>query len=226
MKEIVSFNWFSLRQFGINGLKVNDLAILDLFLDSITIGSLDHAIIDGRDYWKFPYSLVLSELPLLGNPSEKTLKRCFSRLCKADVFYRCSGNTALQSVFIGLGDMGKNLLEADYCSLGNHGKPRTSISISFSDIHVSAAKARLFERDGHKCLKCGSLEWLTTDHVLPRSRGGRNDMINLQTLCFTCNMNKGDNYCDYRAEPPDVEELYIVRSAVDSAGKIKTNFNI
>jgi 5-methylcytosine-specific restriction endonuclease McrA len=31
---------------------------------------------------------------------------------------------------------------------------------------------------------------MTADHVIPRSRGGCNELENLQTLCITCNFKK------------------------------------
>jgi len=35
--------------------------------------------------------------------------------------------------------------------------------------------------------------FLTKDHVLPKSLGGRDGMKNLQTLCYICNQKKGSN---------------------------------
>lgn len=46
-------------------------------------------------------------------------------------------------------------------------------------------------RDGGKCVKCGSVEELTIDHVIPLSRGGYDIKENAITLCRTCNMRKG-----------------------------------
>lgn len=40
----------------------------------------------------------------------------------------------------------------------------------------------------------GRLVLMTMDHILPRSRGGGNDMDNLQTMCRECNTWKGDKY--------------------------------
>ena len=34
---------------------------------------------------------------------------------------------------------------------------------------------------------------LTVDHILPRSKGGKNIMENYQTLCVYCNQKKGNN---------------------------------
>jgi hypothetical protein len=49
----------------------------------------------------------------------------------------------------------------------------------------------VLERDGHRCLACGATTRLHVDHIKPVSRGGRNDLDNLQTLCVTCNARKG-----------------------------------
>lgn len=51
---------------------------------------------------------------------------------------------------------------------------------------------RLFKRDGYQCSYCGSKKNLTIDHILPKSRGGRNTWQNLITCCSGCNRIKGD----------------------------------
>jgi 5-methylcytosine-specific restriction endonuclease McrA len=33
---------------------------------------------------------------------------------------------------------------------------------------------------------------MTKDHILAISKGGKNNLENLQTLCFVCNINKGN----------------------------------
>jgi 5-methylcytosine-specific restriction endonuclease McrA len=59
---------------------------------------------------------------------------------------------------------------------------------------ISAAKrARIYRRDGHRCLICGAGEDLTLDHRVPIARGGGDHDSNLQTMCATCNLAKSDS---------------------------------
>jgi len=57
------------------------------------------------------------------------------------------------------------------------------------------------------CLKCGSTDDLTVDHVIPKSKGGGNNWKNLQTLCSECNQEKAELVIDYRSR----ERTLIVR---------------
>jgi len=52
---------------------------------------------------------------------------------------------------------------------------------------------KIYQRDGHKCKICGSIEKLCLDHVVPFSAGGKTEENNLQTLCKKCNSRKRDN---------------------------------
>ncbi len=51
-------------------------------------------------------------------------------------------------------------------------------------------RKRILDRDGHECRKCGSIQNLHIDHIIPLSRGGREDECNMQVLCRTCNLRK------------------------------------
>jgi hypothetical protein len=58
----------------------------------------------------------------------------------------------------------------------------------------------MLNRDGYKCLRCGSNKDLTVDHVIPIFQGGANNRSNIQTLCGKCNSSKGIKYKDYRSQ--------------------------
>lgn len=47
------------------------------------------------------------------------------------------------------------------------------------------------ERDGYRCVACGSTDELQIDHIHPVKHGGSDDMDNLQTLCGPHNREKG-----------------------------------
>ncbi|MCE2528320.1 MAG: HNH endonuclease [Acidimicrobiia bacterium] len=55
--------------------------------------------------------------------------------------------------------------------------------------------AILYRRQGGYCAGCDhhfQLRNLTIDHVVPSSKGGSNDIGNLQLLCHACNQLKAD----------------------------------
>lgn len=57
-------------------------------------------------------------------------------------------------------------------------------------------KDSLLYREGNRCAKCKcNLEKQkpTLDHIVPLSKGGTNDIINLQFLCYSCNQEKSNS---------------------------------
>lgn len=62
----------------------------------------------------------------------------------------------------------------------------------------------LFRRDNHICLYCGNHfapSQLTRDHIIPRSRGGKDSWTNVATACARCNHAKGARTPEEAAMP-------------------------
>lgn len=57
---------------------------------------------------------------------------------------------------------------------------------------------QVFQRDGWRCVSCGvkatdnDTVILHVDHINPRSKGGKNELENYQTLCDKCNIGKSN----------------------------------
>ena len=49
-----------------------------------------------------------------------------------------------------------------------------------------AAKAEVWERDGGRCILCGSPDAAPNAHFIPRSHGGLGTPENVVTLCMAC----------------------------------------
>lgn len=52
----------------------------------------------------------------------------------------------------------------------------------------------------NKCANCRSIEKLTKDHIIPISKGGTDDIENIQPLCRTCNGRKFTNTIKYEKQ--------------------------
>ena len=66
-------------------------------------------------------------------------------------------------------------------------------------------RAYVFHRNGHRCCYCGEQgNRLTLDHVIPKSRGGTDRVVNLTAACLKCNQLK-DNQLpeEFLADRPD-----------------------
>jgi len=58
----------------------------------------------------------------------------------------------------------------------------------------------IFKRDNFKCQYCGRSQQegavLEIDHIIPKSKGGTDDIDNLITSCRECNRGKGNHSLD------------------------------
>ena len=55
---------------------------------------------------------------------------------------------------------------------------------------------RILERDNYRCQECGATNkdtTLTIDHIVPLSRGGKDNEDNLWVLCEDCNFSKANH---------------------------------
>jgi 5-methylcytosine-specific restriction endonuclease McrA len=61
---------------------------------------------------------------------------------------------------------------------------------------MPAIRWQVFQRDNWKCAACGRNSQdgiiLQVDHILPRSKGGKDTLDNFQTLCNVCNLGKSN----------------------------------
>ncbi len=56
---------------------------------------------------------------------------------------------------------------------------------------ILLTRKNVIRRDSSRCQYCGGRDRLTIDHVLPKSRGGRDAWDNLVAACVPCNNRKG-----------------------------------
>ncbi len=64
--------------------------------------------------------------------------------------------------------------------------------VRYTRFKIKPTRLRILKRDGYTCVYCGNKKNITLDHVLPRSRGGNNDWLNLVACCSSCNKFKDD----------------------------------
>jgi len=74
-----------------------------------------------------------------------------------------------------------------------------------------SVKFEVLKNARHRCQLCGisaDQKALEPDHIIPRERGGSDDITNLQALCYSCNSMKRDrDDTDFR----NIEEEYSAR---------------
>lgn len=80
----------------------------------------------------------------------------------------------------------------------------------------------LYARDRHVCCYCGhqiKTHLLTIDHVMPKSRGGKNIWMNAVSACKPCNHSKADRTPEEAGMPmlyvpyvPNAQEKFIMKN--------------
>jgi 5-methylcytosine-specific restriction endonuclease McrA len=87
------------------------------------------------------------------------------------------------------------------------------------------SKRSVFIRDNYQCQYCGRRSTKPTiDHVIPRSKGGKNDWTNAVTACHECNNKKGDQTlraAGMKLIHPPREPQYMVYSTIITPTRMK-----
>jgi 5-methylcytosine-specific restriction endonuclease McrA len=90
-----------------------------------------------------------------------------------------------------------NLVKVKQFKANNRRKRRAAKNTSRGSF-TAKEFIELCERYGNSCLLCGVTGVvLEADHVVPLTKGGSNDISNIQPLCGTCNWRKFVNIVNY-----------------------------
>ncbi len=76
---------------------------------------------------------------------------------------------------------------------------RAYVRVPYKRVMIS--RKNILRRDRFRCQYCECRENLTVDHVVPRSKSGRDTWENLVTACTPCNNKKGDRTPDEAVMP-------------------------
>jgi rubredoxin len=152
---------------------------------------------DSWGHWKFKDNLTL----LFEDYYEIDLERINSSAQMLDWLYQCLGRDPL-GLYLAFGEIFDPQKNA--CSWGQEKEFNGS---KLAQNHAALLKPKrkniapkvrftVLQRDMFTCKACGASPEdgakLQVDHIYPVSKGGTNDISNLQTLCSVCNIGKGD----------------------------------
>lgn len=104
-------------------------------------------------------------------------------------------NRGFTLVYKGKAEVLKSADEPIVCGVKSFVRPliiRLLNYVSFKRLRVRVNRQRIIKRDNHSCVYCGNKRDLTIDHLIPKSKGGKNTWDNLVTCCISCNSKKGD----------------------------------
>ena len=139
--------------------------------------------------------------------------------------------------------IGEDVLNTPHYSNGQKNKENT-VKVDGHDVYTHSLRYMTFYQKGCTCVVCGKQgthftldkssgednnryhfnlraddgTLMTRDHILPKSKGGRDHISNMQTMCTHCNKAKG-NSCDGEF-PEKVRNIIAVN--IDDSEKIMT----
>lgn len=106
-----------------------------------------------------------------------------------------SSQRGFKLVFKGKAEVLKSSDNPIYAGYQNFVRPliiRLLKYVKYRVRNIRVNRNRIYRRDGGECVYCGSTKQLTLDHVIPKSKGGKNTWSNLVTCCHKCNLYKAD----------------------------------
>ena len=139
--------------------------------------------------------------------------------------------------------IGEDVLNTPHYSKGQKNKENT-VKVDGHDVYTHSLRYMTFYQKGCTCVVCGKKgthftldkscgedndryhfnlraddgTLMTRDHILPKSKGGRDHINNMQTMCVDCNKAKGNAY---EGELPE-NVRNIVAVNIDNPEKIMT----
>ena len=139
--------------------------------------------------------------------------------------------------------IGEDVLNTPHYSKGQKNSENT-IQVDGHDVYTHSLRYMTFYQKGCTCVVCGKQgthftldkscgedndryhfnlraddgTLMTRDHILPKSKGGRDHISNMQTMCTVCNRAKGNTY---DGEVPE-KVRNIVAVNIDNPEKIMT----
>lgn len=124
--------------------------------------------------------------------------------------------------------------------------PMNQIKVDGYDVYTRSLRYMTFYQKGCTCVACGKVgthftldasndgnpnrrhfnlraddgTLMTRDHIIPKSRGGREHISNMQTMCVDCNKAKGN-----RMDTDEIPEIKIVAIKTDNTTKTRGYVN-
>jgi len=98
-----------------------------------------------------------------------------------------------------IAEYGRKIRAANPGKKNEYTRKRRAIKLNAPGSHTETEWQALKAYYKDQCLCCGDVpDHLQQDHVVPLSKGGSDDISNIQPLCPSCNMRKNAKTIDYR----------------------------
>lgn len=141
--------------------------------------------------------------------------------------------------------LGKENVETEIYNKGCK-SPMNQIKVDGYDVYTRSLRYMTFYQKGCTCVACGKVgthftldasndgnpnrrhfnlraddgTLMTRDHIIPKSRGGREHISNMQTMCVDCNKAKGN-----KMDTDEIPEIKIIAVKTDNTTKTRGYVN-